>query len=533
MPSSLEYLEYTATQSFNKIVNDYVTQAADLKPFYEYEVNYEGVEKAIAAKQLQKIDRAALVTVLQNAYGHMPLSAACTTNMELLLQDNCFTICTAHQPNIFTGHLYFIYKILHAIKLAENLKAKYPAQYFVPVFYMGSEDADLEELGHVNILGDTLTWHTTQKGAVGRMIIDETLVELIHTLEGRFLHYDFGNEIMALIKKCYTKGHTIQEATLQLVNELFGQYGLLVLIADDALLKSQMIHVFKNDILYHTSSKIVEQTSVAIAKHYKSQAHSREINLFYLKGDIRERIELAKNNLYEVVNTDISFTQEALLQELETHPENFSPNVILRGLFQETVMPNIAFIGGGGELAYWLQLKALFHHYKVPYPILVLRNSFAIVTDQQEKDLEKIGFTIKDLFKPDFDLETAFVKAHTQKIIQLQKEIVAVEKIYADIKIQTAAIDASLNDHVETLKVKQLKLLAALEKKMLRAEKRNHKDGIAKIHKIKNLLFPNKGLQERVDNIIPYYAKYGKSLIEELYQASLTLEQQFCVLKLQ
>jgi bacillithiol synthase len=202
-------------------------------------------------------------------------------------------------------------------------------------------------------------------------------------------------------------------------------------------------------------------------------------------------------------------------------------------LFQETVMPNIAFVGGGGELAYWLQLKALFHHYKVPYPILVLRNSFTLTTTEQEKALEKLGFTIKDLFKPNFDLETSFVKAHTQKVIQLQKEIAAIEKIYADIKIQTAAIDASLNDHVEALKVKQLKLLTALEKKMLRAEKRNHKDSLAKIHNIKNLLFPNGGLQERIDNIIPYYAKYGKQLIEELYKASLTLEQRFCILKIQ
>jgi bacillithiol synthase len=532
MPSSTEYLDYTATQSFNKIVNDYVTQVTDLKKFYEHEVSYTGVEKAIAGKKTQKINRAALVTVLKETYQNIELAETGKANIELLLQDDTFTICTAHQPNIFTGHLYFIYKILHAIKLAENLKNKYPAYHFVPVFYMGSEDADLEELGHVNILGATLTWHTKQKGAVGRMIVDDALVDLVDTLEGEFSHYDYGKEIITILKNCYTKGSTIQQATLLLVNELFGKYGLLVLIADHPELKKQMISVFKNDILENTSSKIVAQTSIDIAKLYKSQAHSRDINLFYLKDDIRERIELTKNGVYQVVNTNISFSQEALLDELTTHPENFSPNVILRGLFQETIMPNIAFIGGGGELAYWLQLKTLFHHYKIPYPILVLRNSFTIINTKQEKDIAELGFTITDLFKSSFDLETTFVKANTQEQISLQATIAAIEKIYEELKKNANSISTSLNDHVAALKAKQIKLLEALEKKMLRAEKRNHKESIAKIHKLKNQLFPNNGLQERVDNIIPYYAKYGSQLIEDLYQASLTLEQRFCILKI-
>ncbi|RYF81666.1 MAG: bacillithiol biosynthesis BshC, partial [Chitinophagaceae bacterium] len=165
--------------------------------------------------------------------------------------------------------------------------------------------------------------------------------------------------------------------------------GLIVLIPDHPLLKQQMVKVFSDDLFAHKPFEIVQQTSGKISEAYTAQAFPREINLFYLKDDIRERIE-EKEGSFHVLNTTLSFTAEELQSELQNHPERFSPNVILRGIYQETILPNLAFIGGGGELAYWLQLKDLFNHYSVVFPVLVLRNSFLVAEEKWRKKKDQL-----------------------------------------------------------------------------------------------------------------------------------------------
>jgi bacillithiol biosynthesis cysteine-adding enzyme BshC len=524
------YLPYHQTNSFSSLVLDYIDGAETVQPFYHLFPTKENIEKAIAEKILEKTDRAVLVEVLKDAYTGLPLSDAINKNLNALLLPNTFTVCTAHQPNIFTGHLYFVYKILHTIKLADTLNKMHPAYQFVPVFFMGSEDADLAELGHINYKAEKINWVTNQKGAVGKMVIDEAFLKLIQKLEGTFGNTAYGPEIMQLIKEAYRKGRTIQESTMQLVNSLFGQYGLLVLIADDARLKKQMIPVFKAEILDQTSHAIVEATSGQLAKQYKEQAFSREINLFYFVNDTRERIEKNAAGKYIVLNTKIEFTKEEMLKEIDDHPEHFSPNVILRGLFQETILPNIVFIGGGGELAYWLQLKNLFAQYKIFYPILLLRNSFTMQTKKQQDDFATLGFSTADIFAPKLLLENKYAVQHSRHVLHTDTEKESIIALYKTIAEKASAIDPTLSKHIDALKTKQINKLTALDKKLLRAEKRNFKEGMDRIAKLKNQLFPNAVLQERADNIIPYYAKYGSTIFDMILDCSLDMESKFCVI---
>ena len=260
------------------------------------------------------------------------------------------------------------------------------------------------------------------------------------------------------------------------------------------------------------------------------QANPREINLFYLKENIRERIEEHEDK-YNVLNTSIVFSKEDLKKELHEHPERFSPNVILRGLFQSTILPDIAFIGGGGELAYWLQLKDLFNHYKVPYPALILRNSFLIVENKWKEKIEKIGFTIEDFFEEEQNLLNRLVQRETTHEIRLNGALTEVEKIYEGFKMQASEIDVTLVQHIDALKAKSMQQLKELEKKMLRAEKRKYTDQERQINLIKEKLFPNNNLQERVDNFSTYYAKYGSGFVDTLYKYSLALEQEFVVIE--
>ncbi|MBX9781812.1 MAG: bacillithiol biosynthesis cysteine-adding enzyme BshC [Chitinophagaceae bacterium] len=530
MDCTAQRLSYRQTGAFSKIVLDYLDDAEQLRSFYSHRPTRDGIKNAVSERKQFSTNRNVLVKHLQQQYANVQMNETVKKNIDLLLSENTFTVTTAHQPNLFTGPLYFLYKILHAIKLAASLKTEMPQYNFVPVYYMGSEDADVDELAHFWLNGEKKEWSTDQSGAFGRFVTNKELVKMMDALAGELGVQPFGNELIEKLRNYYKVGTTIQQAIFALVNDLFAEYGLMVLIADDALLKQQMSAVFEDELMNHNSSKLVEATAKQLEQHYKVQAGSREINLFYLDEDVRERIE-AKGNGYAVANTTIEFTKEAMLQELKEHPERFSPNVILRGLFQETILPNIAFIGGGGEIAYWLELKAVFDFYKVPFPVLVLRNSFLIVEAKWQEKMKKLSLSVEELFQPAEILLNEMVLKTSSHTLKLNGSVTEAEALYEQLKKLSAAVDPTLVNHVEALKTKTLYRLQELEKKIFRAEKRKFDEQRRQIEQLKAALFPKNGLQERVDNFSMYYAKWGREFIQMLYEHSLSLEQEFVVVE--
>jgi bacillithiol synthase len=522
-------IPYSQTNAFSKIALYYLKGDEKLRSFYAENPTLDGIAETIKKKQDQVVDRNILVQTLLEQYNNILATPEVMSNIKKLAKGNCFTVCTAHQPNLFTGPLYFIYKILHTIKLAEVLQRELPGFDFVPVYYMGSEDADFAELNHTYVDGKKIEWKKDQKGAVGRMVVDKSLVQLIDELEGQLIVEKHGAEVIDLLRSCYSAGKDIQTATFELVNHLYGKYGLVVLIPDHPAYKAQMVTLFEQELFQNTSAQIVQHTSEKLEEHYNVQAHPREINLFYLKEDIRERI-IRKEETFVVHNTAISFSAEEIRMELSNHPERFSPNVILRGLFQETILPNLVFIGGGGELAYWLQLKDLFEYYKVVYPVLVLRNSFLILEKKWKKKITSLDLSITDIFKSPVDLMNLVVERKSTNQVSLNGNFQKANAFYNDLKTQAIAIDPTLGKHVAALEARSLKYLQELEKKMLRAEKRKYADEERGIQNIKSALFPAHGLQERKENFSSFYAKWGKTFIDELYKHSLALEQEFMVL---
>lgn len=523
-------ISYEDTGKFTKIVLDYVNGSKNLVDFYQHKVNIEGIKDAINERKKTFTNRHLLAEQLNIRYKKLDNIDSAKANIDALLDENTFTVCTAHQPNIFTGHLYFIYKILHTIKLAEALKKQLPQYNFVPFFFMGSEDADLEELNHVVIDGRKYVWQTKQKGAVGRMKIDDNLLKLVDEIAGRLSVEKYGEDIISLLKKCFQKNTSIEQATFLFVHHLFKSYGLLIFLPDNGAFKKEMLAVFEEDIFQNTSSKIVSKTSDKLSAKYKVQAHPREINLFYLADEIRNRL-VQKDDGFIVQDTGIHFSKEELQIELKTYPERFSPNVILRGLFQEIALPNIAFIGGGGELAYWLELKDLFQHYKVPFPMLILRNSFLVIDKKFTSLLKKIKLSAPDLFKGEETLMNEIVNSRTPHRLQLDEEKFQIQQAFYSIKKLANEIDITLTQHAEALEMKSNKKLEALEKKMLRSEKRKYADIKNQLSKIFTTLFPGNGLQERTENFMLYYSWLGDDFIKILYENSLTLEQQFCILE--
>ncbi|MBC7886700.1 MAG: bacillithiol biosynthesis cysteine-adding enzyme BshC [Ferruginibacter sp.] len=529
MDCTASFLSYQQTGYFSKIVLDYIKQEQSIQPFYRYPASIEGIQASITYRKKFATNRSLLVSVLQQQYADVEASEKVAGNIKLLQNENTFTICTAHQPNIFTGPLYFIYKILHAIKLAEQWKTSLPEYNFVPVYYMGSEDADLEELGHFYISGQKYEWETPQTGAVGRMKVDKALVNLLDTVSGQLLVYPYGAEIVGIMKECYTEGATIEQATFRLVNNLFADYGLIVLLPDNADLKASFIPVIEKELLAEFSHPAVQETVTKFSADYKVQASGRELNMFYLKDDKRERIEMT-NGIWSVVNTELKFTREEIIAELKQYPERFSPNVILRPVFQEWILPNIAFIGGGGEIAYWLQLKKVFEAVETPYPVLVVRNSFMLISEEVQIIIDKLKFSPVELFQSEIDILNRLVKRDSWLRLSLGDEQQQLADFYEQLKILAGKIDITLMGHTAALQTQALKKLASLEKKMLRAEKKKFEAQQRQLQKIKTQLFPNNNLQERVDNGMFYYAKWGKGFIRMIYDHSKGLEQEFGVL---
>ena len=530
MSFTAKYIPYKDTGAFSQLVLDYLEDADRLRPFHNGQYGIDGIRKNIESRNGFPVNRNLLVDVLRKQYQATETSALVTANIDSLAQTNTYTVCTAHQPNIFTGHLYFIYKILHAIKLADELNTAIPENHFVPVYYMGSEDADLDELGTVTVNGKEYKWETKQKGAVGRMLVDQAFISLINELDGQLSVEQYGTEIISLLRKCYSINKTIEQATFELVNTLFAEFGLVVLLPDNASFKSAFIPVIKKELNERFSHKLVKETIAVLPQEYKVQVNGREINMFYLEGDLRERIEV-KDDGYTVVNTMLFFTESEMESEIAQRPERFSPNVILRPVYQEMLLPNVAFIGGGGELAYWLELKKVFEAVSVPFPVLVLRNSFMIIPADVARKISAMRLQPEDFFVPANDIFEALVKKESELDLHLEAEKESLVNLYEKIKDAATAVDFTLQRHVEALKVQALKKIDKLEKKIFRAEKKKFEVQLKQAGKIKEALFPGGTLQERVDNLLPFYATWGSGFIRKLLDNSGSFEQQFCILE--
>ncbi len=500
-----------------------------MQPFYKYRPCAAGLRQAIEDRSKYPVDRETLVNTLERQYAGLNKSTLVAENIRLLLQENTFTVCTAHQPNLLTGYLYFIYKIVHAIKLAEELTTTYPDKHFVPVFYVGSEDNDLEELGTFRFRGERYTWDGQgQRGAVGRMKtagLKQLFADLFKVLGPPGKNCE---QLEALITNAYLRHDTIGEATHYLLNELFGQYGLVVLNPDEPGLKAAFSTVMEDELLHQQAFPVITNQIEKLAAHYKIQAHPRLINLFYLGDNLRERIEL-QGATWGVVDTQIKWTRDELLRELKEHPERFSPNVMLRGLYQETILPDVAFIGGGAEVAYWLQLKTVFEHYGKFYPCVLLRQSVQWIDTTQTKLMELLGFTVADVFKPETDLVRTYIAQHSTDDWQTQGETIAIEHVLQSLRAKASALDPTLKSSAEAALAKIKRQLSVLETKMLRAEKKKMQVQLSRISKLKQSLFPGGGLQERTENFSEYYLEHGEKFTDIIKKGTEPLGGKFLV----
>lgn len=530
----VECIPFRKTGYFTSLICDYLDELESLRPFYHRFPNLENFREQILEKQTSfaEAKRIILQQVLQRQYEGFTISSGTQTNIDVLTSNNTFTIVTGHQLNLFTGPLYFLYKIISTINLTRELKKTYPEYNFVPVYWMATEDHDFDEINYFNFKGKKIQWSKKSSGAVGHLSTEglEAICDIFSKELGSNRHAE---TLKKLFCKAYLEHNNLTEATRFLANALFGEQGLVILDGDNQDLKRLLIPYVKRDLLEQGSYNEVNDTINRFTKlegNYAPQVHPREINYFYLKEGLRERI-IEQDGKFFVQNTKLVFSKEAILIELENHPERFSPNVICRPLYQEVILPNLCYIGGGGEIAYWLLLKSFFDASKVPFPILLLRNSALVISEKQQKKISKLNLNTVDLFLKQNNLINKKVREISNINIDFSSQKEHLHKQFQHLYELAAQTDKTFTGAVKAQEAKQLKGLATLEKRLLKAQKKKLEDHVMRIVEIQNELFPGKSLQERNLNFSELFLDMGADLIPLLLNVLDPLKHEFLVLR--
>jgi bacillithiol biosynthesis cysteine-adding enzyme BshC len=524
---------------FPSILKAYNSGSSQLRPLYGAEPSIKGFSEYLQSESYKGLDRELLAGALLKQYQNADLKsgAATTGNIEKLRKANTYTVCTGHQLCLLTGPLYFIYKIISAINLARELKARYPEFDFVPVYWMATEDHDFEEINHLQVFGKTYTW--TKAQALGSeeaavpcgKINTASLKPLLEELQLVFGTGTGAEKLKGLINESYLSHSNLADATRCFVNALFGQQGLVILDGNDKALKATFSKVMEEELLASPNEALVQLGINALAKDgFSAQVNPRNINIFYMKEDLRARIEKKTGtDLYQVLGTSITFSTESIRKELQEFPERFSPNVVLRPLYQQMILPNLAYVGGPGELGYWLEFKEMFEYHKTLFPIVLPRN-FALWIDAAAAGrMNKLDMQITELSGPLPELEKLYVNRQVGAELRLGNEQQELEKIYQAIAAKAMQADPTLKAAAEAELQKALGGLKNLEGKMTRAEKLRHDTGLNQLRALKEKLFPGGGLQERVDNFIPLYLKHGDAFMNLLQNSFDPFEKKLYV----
>ena len=465
----------------------------------------------------------------KNAGIDLAVNNATYSNTLSLKNANTFTVTTGHQLALFTGPLYFIYKIATIINLAKQLKEKYPQQNFVPVFWMASEDHDFEEISSIYLFGKEIKWQkeTNSKpvGHIDNAGIEALIEQLIPILGER----DKAKKWIKLLQESFLSNNNFSVGTQKLVHKLFKDQGLVIIDADNKALKTLLKPVMVNDIFEQKSFEAIQETNKALSQHYKLQINGREINFFYLHPEFGRRLIKPEGNHFRLNDTAVVFTTKDLKTEVENNSERFSPNVVLRPVYQEMILPNLAYIGGPAEVAYWLQLQQVFEAYQVPFPVIMQRNSYLLLAKSTKDKIEKMGLTIGDMFLSDADLTDKFLQKHsaTNFMENANQVDVLLQQMIDEVK----NIDAPSAKELLQFKLESKKVLMSNFKTYKKAREQKQEDNIVKMLKLKERVFPNGTFQERIENVMMHDINLFDDLIEKVLQNADAFSNDLIVLE--
>ena len=483
-------------RKLNELVHAYCAKNESVRQFFQNEADLAEMASAASNRDFPLPHFAVLGTVLREQYERSLPIQAVEESLASFDAGNAITVTTGHQLCLLGGPAYFIYKILSTIKLAQKLQPHVLGRKVVPVFWMASEDHDKEEINHAFMNGTMLKWNVEQNGPVGRFSVDgfeSVFHQWIETIQDENLRETLGS-IWNRAMQC----DTWAEYTQSWLHECFGEWGLVVINPDDARLKQLFAPVMKRELLEGVAQKCVSGSNAMLSGlGYQVQVNPREINLFYLSPQSRVRIERSDHN-WKTIDNQRTWSESELLEELQSCPENFSPNVLLRPLYQETILPNVAYVGGPGELAYWLQLNELFRAFEIPMPALVLRDSAMLVSPAVNKRITKLGLKVVDLLRDKQGLIAELIGDKPDFSAEREETL----RLYERLAERISLVDPTLKAATLAEAQRVLSGIDQLQAKTWKAIKVKEEQKLAALDKVWEELFPSNNWQERSQNIM-------------------------------
>ena len=491
----------------------------------------ESFSKIIEYRSNKPIDRALLVEVIEDQYSQLNVHESVNKNIKLLKNDNCFTIVTAHQPSLLTGPLYYIYKISSIINLCKTLKERYSDYDFVPVFVSGGEDHDFDEINHLTVFNQKYTWERGHdREPVGRLST-EGIQDVISSLKEKFKADGDPSEFLDEVLKASSSSRSYGELVKAYTNRLFEKHGLVCLSMDDKKLKGSFTQLIKKEVFEQVSvSKVQETQSFIEQKGFKSQAFARDINFFYITEENKRcRIEYTDNQ-FHIIDSSLSFSREEFEGLIDSHPERFSPNVVMRPIYQEYCLPNLAYVGGGGELAYWLERKSQFELFDVSFPILVRRNSVYLLDRSVKRNIGKLDMDVRSFFDDEHQIIMNYLAENETEEIDLNAEKDLLKNCFEALKAKVSLYDKSLSGRIEADLAKNIKSFDQLESRLRKALKDKHQVNIDRIKSVYTKIFPYASLQERKINMLEFVQLFGMSIIDKLIDLLDPMDKHFLII---
>ena len=486
------------------------------------------------SKNFSKEQRQTLVKSLKSQYSNIDISKKTSENISSLSESNTFCITTGHQLNLFTGPLMVIFKIAQVISISNQLNLDSKNFKYVPVLWIASEDHDFEEIAEVNLNQKNIKWEINSNNLPVGQIEINNFKNVLKDYKDSIIDYDFKEKIEEIIDFSYKEGDTLSISTIKFINSLFSEHGLIIIDANKKDLKSLFIDQLKNEI-YNFSCK--ENTTSQISElkkdfeSYKVQVNPSDINFFKLTDKGRKRIRYNKKSFN--VDDENSYNKDELLNLIDSSPELFSPNVIMRPLYQEAVLPNVCYVGGQNELKYWMQLKTYFDDNKIQFPILKLRNSVYIIDSKTSKKIKKSGIEIKYFIGELNDLINYKIENSYNLKLNFDSLRTNLSLQFDELRKVSLKTDKSFIGALNAQEKKQKKGIDDLEKKLNKAEKKNHEMEIESLRSTYNYLHPQKINQERFLNFANFFSFKGPSFIDFLVEKISISEDKILIIDLE
>lgn len=522
------YINFSDLPAHQNIFLDYLYEFDKVEKYFNK--NFRDVEEypgfLSELANYKRPHREAVINIVKKQYENLNPSKQTEVNLDLLSSNKTFAVVTGQQLGVLGGPLYTFYKTITAIKLCRSLKEKFEGYNFVPVFWLEGDDHDLDEVSYLNIVdkanelkslryGEPLE-EGTNKGSVGHITFTDEIEKFFAEFNDQTRESDFKDDLLEILTSSYKEGVTFNQAFKNLMFLLFDEYGLVLFNPQDIEIKKLLKDVFKNELEnFRKHTDVLVEKSAELEEEYHAQVKVKPINLFASEKDGRFLIEPVEEN-FRLKSKRKTLTKEEMMEWLERAPEDFSPNVLLRPICQDYLLPTAFYIAGPGEISYFAQVTPLYGFFNVPQPFIYPRGSATIVEKNISNVLEKYNLSFTDFFFDEKDLIdkvlSSLSKANIEENMEETKNVIE-EKI-KQLKDNFIEIDKTLGDITDKSQDRINQTLDTLMQKAKKAEERNHETAIRQITKARNLFYPNNNLQERELNFTYIVNKYGMEMMK-------------------